>query len=771
MILAMRAHRGGNVGRFALFGAGTYRGLVAPGAHSTQPAWPAIVEQDRMFNLTFSFAAALWALPLAGVPVLLHLLFKQKSPVVQFSTLRFIKLSVQRTAARRRVQKWLLLACRSLLVALLIWAVAGPALKPLMGNTGGSARSVSAAIVVDTSYSMMLKDGEVTRLSKADSMVQDLLRDQLAGAKVALFTSKPMGTGQTERARDASAILAQWSPLQPQASLRPLSDRIKSAVDYLGRQSAEEKWLVVISDFQAREFPQTIPELPDGRTILLDLHVADPHSAGITAITIDPAQPIPGIPSYANVQITGQPSDAPTVVLQIEDVDGNPISQSTPSTVTLDSSGKVTKQFPVRLPAKRWLQLTAQFTAGDSMDWDNRRTRLVEVPPKQLVGVMQIPGSTRSASERVLMLALDPSEGKLSEWPLAVSKVTTPGSKDDDIVVAMAHWPDALTATALKNFASLGHTVILFLSPGLERSWPGLPQSEQDALSALLPSPPIQRPGSSISRVAVADSRDPILQGLLDEKFQLNAIVVRQLVPLAASGNAWTILNAVPADPGPGSRVQGLLFRKQVGRGVCFTCATLPDAQFTNLATHPTFLPLLVRMALKSPEQAMGQNVELGQPLVLDGSTFPGESELEILDPGKAPYRVKIAAGEGGRQFVFDGADKPGLYQWRHVNNPEVIAIANVQLPAAESDLIYHPAQSVAPPGPNTVLASSIGELQAKMANLAAPKPQWALPLSIVMLLLCLEALMGSWPKLWQPNALRAFLPGMKSDAPAAVSV
>ena len=70
----------------------------------------------------FDLAILLWTLPLAGLPVLLHLLFRRKSPVVLFSTLRFIKSSQQRTAARKRVQRWLLLACRMLLLALLIFA-------------------------------------------------------------------------------------------------------------------------------------------------------------------------------------------------------------------------------------------------------------------------------------------------------------------------------------------------------------------------------------------------------------------------------------------------------------------------------------------------------------------------------------------------------------------------------------------------------------------------------------------------------------------------
>ena len=70
-----------------------------------------------MFGLSFLFSAALWLLPIAGLPILLHLLFRRKSPVVMFSTLRFVKSSIQRTAARKRVHRWLLLATRALFSA------------------------------------------------------------------------------------------------------------------------------------------------------------------------------------------------------------------------------------------------------------------------------------------------------------------------------------------------------------------------------------------------------------------------------------------------------------------------------------------------------------------------------------------------------------------------------------------------------------------------------------------------------------------------------
>ena len=103
-----------------------------------------------MFGLEFLFGWALLALPLAGLPVVLHLLFRRKSQIIPFSTLRFVKASVRRTAARRRVHRWVLLALRVLALALLIWAVAQPATR-LATQWAGGGRSAIAAVLVDTS--------------------------------------------------------------------------------------------------------------------------------------------------------------------------------------------------------------------------------------------------------------------------------------------------------------------------------------------------------------------------------------------------------------------------------------------------------------------------------------------------------------------------------------------------------------------------------------------------------------------------------------------
>jgi Aerotolerance regulator N-terminal len=689
-----------------------------------------------MFGLDFLFAAALWALPLAGLPVLLHLLFRHKSPIIPFSTLRFVKLSVQRTAARRRIRKWLLLACRALLLALLIWAIAQPA-KRLAASALGSGHTVAAAIVIDTSYSMLLQDPQVTLLSKADAAAQDLLRHQFADAKVAIFQSLQT-KDHPEQLIDASAVLAGWSPLRPRPTTLPLADRVAAAIALLQSQPADQKWLVIISDFQSKEFSHPLPPFKDGELVLLSCQPTDARSAGITKVTITPRQPIPGISSEAAVEVTGQPGDARAVELNISSADGTPISQTAPTMANLDPTGRATVRFPINLPAQRWIQLTAKLSADDAMLWDNQRTQLVQIPPKQNVTIFS---QQPSAAERFVQLALDPSEGRLSDWPLAVK---TGGPLSNNTVAVLTRWPNAPTAAALADCARRGGNVVLFLQPGLATTWAALPAAEKTSLAELLPSPPIERAGETICNVAIADANDPLLEGITDQRFQWDSIVVRQLLAFSPEGSTSTILNAAPLDPLPGSRLRGLLFRKPVGAGVCFTMATLPEPPLTNFATHPTFLPLLVRMAL-SNSAAKAQNVELGEPLTLD---LPSETQIQIQGPQHELYRIKSSDGH----FLFSDAAEPGIYTWQRISDGQTEALTNVQLPAAESQLSYRPPQTIAPPGPNVVIVSSVDQLQAKIADLNQPQPRWSGPIAIVMFLLCIEALMGSASRLRKPT-------------------
>ena len=69
--------------------------------------------------MSFIQIGFLGALTAMAIPVVIHLVFRQKTRQVELGTLRFLREVLEHNARRRRVMRWLLLALRLACVALL----------------------------------------------------------------------------------------------------------------------------------------------------------------------------------------------------------------------------------------------------------------------------------------------------------------------------------------------------------------------------------------------------------------------------------------------------------------------------------------------------------------------------------------------------------------------------------------------------------------------------------------------------------------------------
>jgi hypothetical protein len=530
-------------------------------------------------------------------------------------------------------------------------------------------------------------------------------------------------------------------------------DRAAAAVAMLQSQQADERWLIVVSDFQSREFPQSLPEFRDknSRTVLIDLSPGEARSAGVTSVSLQPRQPIPGLVREAVADVAGRPDDKRAVTVSLTTINGRTLDERPAQVAMMDSAGRGRARFPVRLPSERWTLLKASLQDDDALDWDNTRSELIEVPPRQTVTLLDAPALP--SARRVVKLALDWSEGKLASWPLKLSP-TAEIAPDTAVAVLLAgEWPDAARATRLRDFVRNGGTLVWFLRPGLEAAWKDLPADRRALLRELLPADPgPDPPASDFNTVGVAAPDDPVLEGLIDERFEARRIVVRRFVPLLDNDTqATTLLNASPKTPAGRSRPKGLLYREPLGAGTVFTWTTVPDRQFGNLATHPLFLPLVVGTALRPASRSDAQNVELGQPVSVAGSKYDGIDRLRVQGPGGAVVEVPATLDKGVRRFVHSDVAEPGLYLWRRATGAdEVLAVSNVQHPSAEAQLNYKAPHTLAAAGPMTTVARSVNELQGQFDAMSEPDPRWPVLVSLVMLLLCAEALMGSTTGLWR---------------------
>src|SRR5262245_12270213 len=123
-----------------------------------------------------SFLTPLFLIGLAGlaVPVLLHLIQRERKQVVQFPSLMFLRRIPYQSVRRRRIRHWLLLMMRLAALALIVFAFGRPFFRGAgtAASAEGGAREV--VILVDRSYSMGYGDRWPRAIAAAKKWVDGL---------------------------------------------------------------------------------------------------------------------------------------------------------------------------------------------------------------------------------------------------------------------------------------------------------------------------------------------------------------------------------------------------------------------------------------------------------------------------------------------------------------------------------------------------------------------------------------------------------------------
>ncbi len=99
--------------------------------------------------ISFLHPWVLAGLVAAGVPILLHLVARRQPPTVIFPAVRYLLDATRQHQRRLKLQNWLLLLLRTLLIIAVVLAAAGPS-APIRGlqTLGGAAAHASSALVL-----------------------------------------------------------------------------------------------------------------------------------------------------------------------------------------------------------------------------------------------------------------------------------------------------------------------------------------------------------------------------------------------------------------------------------------------------------------------------------------------------------------------------------------------------------------------------------------------------------------------------------------------
>src|SRR5215471_16078185 len=103
-----------------------------------------------------SLLAPLFLLGLAAVavPILVHLIQRERKEVIAFPSLMFLRKIPYQSVERRRIHNWLILALRAAAIACLVAAFSRPFLKETVAAAAARTGAREVVILLDVSASM-----------------------------------------------------------------------------------------------------------------------------------------------------------------------------------------------------------------------------------------------------------------------------------------------------------------------------------------------------------------------------------------------------------------------------------------------------------------------------------------------------------------------------------------------------------------------------------------------------------------------------------------
>ena len=272
--------------------------------------------------MTFLAPFFLLATLAAAIPVILHMFNRQKAKELPFSTLRFLRISVQKTRRRRRIQDLFLMFVRAAVLALIGLGLAKPTMTSFGALLGGGNAS-AIAILLDNSASMGVIDQNRARFETALGAARQILGQVRDGDQVGLFltngpTEGPFKeAGKLHRTQDlVEQMLNQAAVSYERADL---GVQVQQARLALAAADAPNKQIYVITDQQklswdglkkeesAAEEEQALSDLEKTArkipVILVNCNRQPQPNAAVQGVELEAAIPVVGMPVKATVEV------------------------------------------------------------------------------------------------------------------------------------------------------------------------------------------------------------------------------------------------------------------------------------------------------------------------------------------------------------------------------------------------------------------------------------------------------------------------------------
>ena len=621
--------------------------------------------------MRFLAPALLVGLAAVAIPIIVHLVQRERRRTVAFPSLMFLRKIPYQSTRRRAIRNWPLLLLRALAFILIALAFARPLVPGAApAAAGGGGREV--VILVDRSYSM----GYGNHWQRAADAARDAVRalGPADRATVAFFATD-VEVGPRSVA-DAGALLNAIDRAAAGAGATRYAPALRAAAGMLAASSLPRRRIVLISDFQKTGWDRSQDvRLPPG-VELVPVSVAEAGTAniGLVGMTLD-RQPEAGRERVtASVRLVNR-SERPAQDAEVAlDVDGHRIDARRAS---IPPAGTATIAFaPFTFAAAR-ARITARVGA-DGLAADNAYHAVVSGEDRVPVLILESPVPTVDSSlYLVRALAVGGTPG-FNASVVGIDRVTPADIAAAQIVILVdARPPAGAAGRALEARVRDGGGLLVAL--GERCTWP---EGSPDLLPGILGAA-ADRAGTLGGALGFVDYSHPVFEIFSrPHSGDLTAARVfryRQLTPAAT--------DSVLARYDDGAVA---LAERRVGKGLVLAWTSTLDSYWNDLALKPVFLPFVhqtLRHLGRYVEAKLSYTVgdvfdPAGLPRTDRSAGTPARDVLAAMTPGGRS--VDTREGQLG-PFVLA---EPGFYEIRSsADRSGVPAAIAVNVAAEESDL------------------------------------------------------------------------------------
>ena len=653
----------------------------------------------------------LWFLPLAALPVILHLLNLHRLREVELPTFRFLMEGYVQERSRIRLIEWLLLVMRTALVLLAVAALARPVVQRFGNLLGGGGRDV--VFVLDAGMSTGLVSEGTSALHRGREAIRGAAGRLQAGDFVTLVRAG-MEPRVLHRAAlgDGKRLRAELDAIEPDPGTADLAAAVAEGLAGPPR-GARSLWLV--SDCRARAWGR-LAESPVARQLAGEVQVvivdvgalSSPANVALLGDPPRPQRPVVGLPVELVARVEahgagGTGGDAAIEVPLTVTLDDEVVSQTTVTVVPGQAASVPLAVVPARAGViKGRLDLPADaFPFDDSLLFVLNVERRVGVLVITAPGVegLSDPGLFLSAALRAPLDSLTASLGdeppqvegeqriarSLDVEVARVDAVDERRIQAADVIVLADARLDGNRAQWVRKRVEEGAGLVVFPGPrqGSVGEIPALasPGGRPAALTWKEPvgDPDDERGGRGFGQI---DLSSPLFapfretprggDGPGGRVGAFDTLRFFRHVPLALpdppAAGAAAAAPAAPVsilarlDDGTPVIAQGRVGR---GRMVVTGLAVTPD--WSNLPVHPAFVPLLLRAVQEvrpDPPAVAVESVHPYEPAPIRVEERWRRAAVQATDPSGAKTAIETVAGDGRVTGALEDTRRVGYYEF-----------------------------------------------------------------------------------------------------------